>query len=288
MRDPQLTMSGLVDAIVGVIELLLQGAAACALSWYLVSFFHPVSSVVVRYARALWIQAFKKKKLREQLRPVILVVFIASLYAWGVVSNAFNYWVLRPCQDKIILAVERGADAESSFAALGARGTIELVSTRRKYSWPIRERYIEHDAAWRNARLEAHSSILPTLRKFLRIIRGAVVGGALVVGIATLKALAGLIIVFIVGWNPWSLASRYFFSRFVDPRAYDGRASGTEIEPTVQVVGRDLLFPNLVIGALGILLTLTSFLSYVTVESEYQAIVKYGAQRVSSPQTVHD
>lgn len=276
-------MSGLVDAIVGVIELLLQGAAACALSWYLVSFFHPVSSVVVRYAKALWSQAFKEEDLRERLRPFIVVVFVASLYAWGVVSNAFNYWALRPCQDRIILSVERGVDAESTFAALGAWRTVELISTRRQYDWRMRERYIQHDAAWRNAQLEAHPSILPTLRKFLRIIRGAVIGGALVVGIAMLKVVAGLIIFLIVGWSPRSHASRYVFSRFVEPRAYDAGASGTTIEPTVQDVGKGLLFPNLVIGAFGVLLTLASFLSYVTVESEYQALVKHGATPASAP-----
>lgn len=275
-------MSGLIDSIVGVLELLLQGAGACALTWYLVSLYHPVSTVIVDYSGALWNQAFKVAKgstrsERVDIRPYLAVAFIVSLYAWGVVSNAFNYWLLRPIQDEITAQVDKKANPEAALGGFRVDRTLSLIQ-QRQVSWSSHDLYLQRDVAWRNKNLKAHESILPSLRKFLRIIRGAVVGGACMLAIALIKLAVALVTIVLVRWQATSGPSRFMFRMFVSHEAYEAQKPLPGVlDPTVKKVAENLFWPNLVLGVLGTVIVLASFWSYVTVESEYQALVMHGA-----------
>jgi hypothetical protein len=273
-------MAQLFEGVMQVIELLLQGAFAALLVWYGVSLYHPLSHILGRYLLTLWRPLVNRVEPPPARRPYVIILVFAVLYSWGVLSNAFNYWLLRPVQSEIILAVRNHADALQRNPWQDATHALGLILSRPSSNDTASYvAYLRDDARWRNNNPAAHASILPTLRKFIRILRGAVISGYILVAIAVVKIVCGAVAAVVVAAAPRSRLASYLYVYFVDYEAYRRREEDVPAERLdSRSVQRQLLLPNLVLLLCGAVLLVASLVSYKSTEVEYQLLVRYGAE----------
>ncbi len=271
-------MKDVVESLIGIIEFLIQGSLAAAVALYFAAFFHPVPVLLRKYLADLREALSGPKNPTASVSPIVVVLACASLYFLGVVSNIVNYWVLAPVHSSVIQEVrdehfERRGDAEFVIKAF------PLLLTRNDRSRMFYNEYLKDDATWRDKKLESLNSILPSLRTYIRIIRGVTVAGLAVLLIAVLKSFFGLLIV--VACAPWKespnsvaiLLYRYFVSYV----AYKDKRIKFTVSDIVKDSLKHMVVPNLILAVLGIVVFSVALLSYRTIEQEYQLLVMFGA-----------
>ena len=265
-------MDKLVDSVSSAIEFLSQGAFAALLVWYAVSLYHPLSSIVVRYIRTVWGRLFRFGARYH----IAIGLLLAGLYIWGVFSNAFNYWCLHPVQTEII---DRVRHSEPVFGDPQGGDVVYLFTriVERTANEPDYSAYIRDDAYWRNTNLRAHDSIFPDLRRFIRILRGIVVSGYVVLAIALTKVFIACVALIAVGVRPGSKFANWLYTYFVSLDAYDAREENPRVAPTAEGVLTDLLVPNIWFLLFGILILLAGVEAYKTAERELQLLIMHGA-----------
>ena len=112
-------MSGLIQAIVGVFEILVLGALIVLTAVYLIALFNPVRRWFKDYLKAVW-SLVLPEKMRESdiVRVTLLVVGLGLIYYMGVVTNALAYWFLEPAHAKVIMsAYSHGREMTSESVA---------------------------------------------------------------------------------------------------------------------------------------------------------------------------
>lgn len=272
-------MKDMVESLISIIEFLIQGSLAAAVALYLAAFFHPVPERLRKYFTDLRSTLSGQNTETGSVNSLVVALALAALYFLGVVSNIVNYWALVPVHNLVIQEVH-----DEKFKRLGDAAFLKqafpLLLTRdnpsqKKYY----EDYLAADATWRNTKLEALESILPNLKKYIRIIRGVVVASYVVFFIALLKSIVGLLILIACArgkGTPNSVAA-WLFRHFVSYTAYEQGNKGLEVSSVVSETRKRMVAPNVILATLGIVAFSIALLSYRTIEQEYQLLNKYGA-----------
>jgi hypothetical protein len=273
-------MKDLIESLVNIIEFLIQGSLAAAVILYFAAFFHPIPERLRKYLADLWEILSGQESPTGLIRSIVVALACASLYFLGVFSNVVNYWVLAPVHDSVIQEVRderplRRGDATFLIQAF------PLLLTRGNPSRKSYEGYLRDDATWRNKNLEAHESVLPMLRKFLRIIRGVTVTSYAILFIALLKSIVGILIsLTCIPWRgaPNSVAV-WLYRHFVSYTAYQESSVEVNMRTMVNEIMRRMVAPNLILLILGLAVFSVAILSYRTIEQEYQLNVMFGAEK---------
>jgi hypothetical protein len=282
-------MKDLIESLVNIIEFLIQGSLAAAVILYFAAFFHPVPERLRKYLADVWRSLSGQDSPSGSVRSTVVVLACASLYFLGVFTNVVNYWVLAPVHDSVIQEV-RDARSERRGDAAFLRYVFPLLLTRGSPSRESYESYLRDDAAWRNKNLTAHESVLPMLRKFLRIIRGVTVASYAILFIALLKSIVGVLI-FITcvpwKWAPKSVAM-WLYRHFVSYKAYQEGSVEVNTRIMVNETMKRMVAPNLILVVLGLTVFSVAILSYRTIEQEYQLMVTFGAEKASQQRHAPD
>lgn len=283
-------MKDVVEALEGIIEFLIQGSLMLVVILYFAAFAHPIPTLLRKYLADLWTAISGRNTPKGSANPIMIVLACAALYFLGTTSNVVNYWVLAPVHNSIIQeAREEGCPEvrqEGCVDNFARRGDFEFLTesleqliTRRDQSQTAYDKYISDDAKWRDQNLEAHESILPSLRKYIRIVRGVAVASYAIFLIALLKSLVGLLIVFVARVPRKGAPNRVawvLFRYLVSYAAYQDRSAEAK-------VGHDTLkrmvVPNLILAALGLVVFSVAIWSYRTIEYEFQLMVLFGASK---------
>ncbi len=282
-------MKDAIEALVGVIEFLIQGALAASVIIYLLAFFHPAISSLRLYVKEHWKVASGQEDRADRRHPLLAALAIAGLYFLGIVTNVVDYWLLTPVHHQVIersheiaalgcgSRTTAGASTRSGYAFVGT--TFRSLVLRDGYNYSEYNEYVRSDAAWRSKALGAHQSALPGLRKMIRIVRGVVFASFLVVIVGALKV--GVTITFVAissasGLLPFlrrmaSIVYRYFISydEYQCPQSWDRRKA-------ISVALRRVVAPNFQLVLLATGVFAVSSLGYRTVETEYHLLVRFG------------
>ena len=299
----------MIESLIGVIEFLIQGSLAAAVALYFAAFFHPVPERLREYLADLRETLSGQDTPFVSIRALVVTLVCASLYFLGVMTNVVNYWVLAPVHNSVIQDVRQEVRKEvcndsatpeikqkvcdrpfdSNYvrrgdAAFLAQAFPQLL-TRNDQSRRYYGEYLTDDATWRNKKLEAHESVLPFLRKHLRIVRGVAVAAYVVFYIAFLKSLMGLLIAIVSKpWNwkghPNSVAM-WLYRHFVSYSAYQESNADDKVGEVVSETLRGMVAPNLILAILGVAVFSVALLSYRTIEQEYQLLVMFGALKAA-------
>jgi hypothetical protein len=285
-------MKDVVEALEGIIEFLIQGSLMVVVIMYFAAFAHPIPTLLRKYLADLWKAISGRDTPKGSANPLMIALACAALYFLGIMSNVVNYWVLRPVHNSIIQEARqegsrevRQEGCEKDFVP--RRGDFEFLSqsfarllTREDPSRTAYDEYLSDDAKWRDQNLEAHESIFPALRKYIRIVRGVAVAGYAVFFIALLKSLVGLLIV--VACAPWkgtpNRFARGLFRYLVSYAAYQNRRTKVKV---VHDTLKRMVVPNLILAAFGLIVFSVAIWSYRTIEYELQLLVMFGASKGS-------
>ena len=294
-------MGELVDAIVRVVEFMVQGALALALVGYVLAWFHKIKEWVYEHADNLTFFLFGPEWKRWVTKPphhyTPMALGLGALYLVGIVTNGVGYWLLTPAHDRVIEA------AVQNHSQVSASELVEVVINRvtagllfpksvsQHYSY---EAYIEEEAKWRNSNLEAVKHTLDPLLKQGRVIRGSAVIALGFLVVTTLKTLSFLLfwLVLRVPWkNPDKNPGVLFYEHFVNPPDVERkikakRRVSTEDDDRGAVASlnakrlktSEYVVANATYAFVAYLALWCSLGAYATLEKEYHLLTHFGAR----------
>lgn len=298
-------MGELVDAIVRVVEFMVQGALALALVGYVLAWFHRIKEWVYEHADNLTFFLFGPQWKRRVAEPPHLYTPIAlglgALYLVGIVTNGVGYWLLAPAHDMVIEAavprIESQHPSQVSASVLVQvvidRVTGGLLFHKSVPQHDSYEVYIEEEAKWRNSNLEAVKHTLDPLLKQDRVIRGSAVIALGFLVVTTLKTLSFLLslLVLLVPWHDRAKnPGVWLYDHFVNPadveRNTRARKSSTEGDNCSDVAALkakrkttfEYVVANTTYAVVAYLALWCSLGAYATLEKEYHLLAHFGAR----------
>lgn len=171
-------MGELVDALVRVLEFVVQGALAVLLLGFALAGFHALKDSVYEHVHEMTAFMLPNWKVLKHPNTVVSVV-IGVLYIAGIVTNSVGYWVLDPAH-QIVISAAVSSPPNGGAAPVTASTLVGVVLRRVVFDRspaPTKEypQYLSEEVAWRNSNLEAVKHALDPLLKQCRVIRGTAV-----------------------------------------------------------------------------------------------------------------
>jgi hypothetical protein len=301
-------MGELVDAIVRVVEFMVQGALALALVGYVFAWVHKIKEWVYEHADNLTFFLLGPRWKRGLTKPphhyIPIALGLGALYLVGIVTNGVGYWLLAPAHDIVIEAAVPQTQGRSPSQA-SASELVKVVISRVTggYLFHTRvtqhggyEKYIEEEAKWRNANLEAVKHTLDPLLKQDRVIRGSAVialGFLMVTTLKTLSFLLSLLLLLV----PWRDRNRNFsiflYDHFVHPPDVERKTKRNEVKARAEgdddtvaaalhvnrvKTAASYAVANAAYAIVAYLALWCSLGAYATLEKEYHVMTHFGAR----------
>jgi hypothetical protein len=275
----------LVDALVRVLEYMVQGALAVFLGAYVLAWVHKFKNWVYEHVSEL--TEYMVGPNWRTLKPhpyVQLAIVLGGLYFIGVVTNAVGYWVLRPAHEIVISAAitrPKQRPAEPIHAAALVQVVLQRVLTGS--SPPEKAEYVAYildEVSWRNHNLEAMKHALDPLVKQSRIIRGTVVIACGFLIVSLLKAVSFLLSMAVLAVPPLHQVGETLFRNLVSPRKDDNYADRDVRERirSMRAIAGRFAVSNLIYSVAALLVFWSSMGAYATLEREYHIMAQSGAE----------
>jgi hypothetical protein len=302
-------MGELVDAIVRVVEFMVQGALALALLGYLLAWIHPFKEWVYEHAHNLTSFLLGSKWKSWVTKPphnyIPIALGLGALYLVGIVTNGVGYWLLTPVHDIVIdAAVSNPSQVTASqlVEAVIDRVSAGVFFHKNVPSNHSYDAYIEEEAKWRNSNLEAVKHTLDPLLKQDRVIRGSAVIALGFLVVTTAKTLSFLIIwlLLLVPWGDPIAAPHkkhgkrfviWLYDNLVNPpdierkaRAERSRSAEGDKHSDVDDLNakrkktRTYAVANAIYAIVAYLALWCSLGAYATLEKEYHMLTHFGAR----------
>jgi hypothetical protein len=267
----------LVDALVRVLEFMVQGAMAVLLGGYVLAWVHKFKDSVYEHAQEL--TEYMIPHWRDRIHAHTLIAAgLGTLYLIGVVTNAIGYWLLAPAHGRVIASVVGNPTKRTvDVAALIKLTMRQLIGSDTHDSGTDYIGYIQDEVEWRNLNLEAMKHALDPLLKQGRVIRGTVIislGFLIVSMFKTTSFLVCLLLLFLPG-----KAGEKMFDSMVDPPK-PGKEPPEIRTPTEKRALRrttgNYAVGNLIYAGVAFLVLWFSVGAYMTLEREYHSMAHYG------------
>jgi hypothetical protein len=302
-------MGELVDAIVRVVEFMVQGALALALGGYVLAWVHNIKEWVYEHADNLTVYLLGPQWKGRLAKPphhyTPIALGLGALYLVGIVANGVGYWLLAPAHDMVIEATvaQIGSQHPSQVSASElVKVVINRVTGGLMFQKSVPrhdgyEKYIEEEAKWRNSNLEAVKHTLDPLLKQDRVIRGSAVialGFLMVTTLKTLSFLLSLLLLHIhVRWRDRDQnLGVWLYDHLVNPPEVERKTKGIEIESATQddnyklagalnakrIQTRNYVVANTIYAIVAYLALWCSLGAYATLEKEYHLMTHFGAR----------
>lgn len=278
----------MLDSIISILEFISIGALAISALGYLAVMFRSVPKGFHAYFKRAFelIEPPNPSKITERLLVSLrFSIVIAGIWIFGIVANATAYWLLAPIQHEFINLVYKDKPIASRYDCLPLDLLRRISVNRTDSDYDAYSKYIKYDQEWRNLDLKSHDSIQPDLRKFLRIVRFAVVISLLVGIFAIWKTAIQLMI-----WLFRRFAKSLRFQNNA-ARALKSFADFWYLEVVSELEEEDSKWksslPKNALINLGIAIVMScSFCfctyAYQALETEYHLVVKSGAETARS------
>jgi hypothetical protein len=271
-----------LETVVRVFEILVQGALALGVIVYLLGFQHRWKRLLVMYYRQL--VGFV---LGRGVRDHVVVrggILLGAVYYLGIVMNLFGFAILRPTHERIVSdvytmtdmsAARRGGETSiATLCLLPVRGLWEAQARDTGYV-----RYLREEVWWRNRNREVAESTLDPILKQTRVARGTAACAFLFAMIAVMK------IAFYLGTaalgGKHGRALRWVDRRFVRTDEPLLHHKGLVLGPRDReiVIGdlKRLVLVNWLYLMLAMMVYVMSVVAYRAGEREYHLMAHFGA-----------
>jgi len=275
-------MGELIDALVRVLEFVVQGALAVLLIGFVLAWIHALKQSVYEHAHEMTRYMLGPSFSLLKLHPnAVIAIIVGTLYIAGVVTNSVGYWLLVPAHELVIAAAVPSSDAAQPEPVTALK-LVRTVTTRVAFgaSLPARREYAEYlgdEVAWRNSNLDAVKHALDPLLKQSRVIRGTAVISLGFMFVAIGKALTFLLCLGLLSL-PANLRrpGNWSYKHIVDP--YHGETSEG---PTKRLkVKRSTTFKyamtNVAYAVVAFIVLWCALGAYATTEREYHIMAHAG------------
>ena len=275
-------MGELIDALVRVLEFVVQGALAVLLGGYILAWVHKFKNWVYEHVRELTLYMFGPNwREWKILHPnVLIAMLLGGLYLAGVVTNAVGYWLLKPAHEKVIAASKPTNSGGSRTPAASAlvRAVVErLAGQASEPDDTDYTNYIQDEIAWRNQNLTAMQHALDPLLKQGRVIRGTAVIALGFLVISVLKAVSFLVcLVLLIVPGKVRNAGRLLYRNLVYPKDSD-----IHDDPVRRATAGKYAVSNIIYAAVAFIVLWCAMGAYATLEREYHVMAYYGPRTVS-------
>lgn len=279
-------MGELVDALVRVLEFMVQGALAVLLGAYILAWVHKFKNWVYEHAGELAEYMLGPRRSDWRVHPyVFMAIALGCLYLIGVVTNAVGYWVLRPAHETVIAAAVKTSSGDQ-VRVVAAHELIGVVAKRAFFGTNRPEEthyvtYLKDEVLWRNRNLEAMKHALDPLVKQNRVIRGTAVISFAFFVFSLLKVLSFLGAMTVMTTERWYSFGRKLYMNLVDPKADIPVDPISPEERTLRIgemrrtTGRYAV-ANLIYSVIALVILWSSIGAYATLEREYHVMAHYG------------
>jgi len=267
-------MGELVDALVRVLEFVVQGALAVLLIGFMLAWVHKLKESVYQHAREMTHYMLGTAKTLKHPNAIITIL-IGVLYIAGIITNSVGYWLLDPAHELVIAAVVPSSQ-NATPQPVSALSLVRVVTSRVMLgtSPPPKGEYVQYlndEVEWRNRNLGAVKHALDPLLKQNRVIRGTAVISLGFFFVSILKAISFLLCFALLSlpgvFRRWGV---HLYRNLVDPHHSEGTAKNR------REITRDYAVSNLLYAVVAFIVLWCALGGYATTEREYHIMAHAG------------
>lgn len=270
-------MGELVDALVRVLEFVVQGALAVLLIGFMLAWIHNLKESVYQHAREMTRYMLGTAKTLKHPNAIITIL-IGVLYIAGIITNSVGYWLLDPAHELVIAAAVPSSQ-NASPQPVSALSLVRVVTSRVMLgtSPPPKGEYVQYlndEVEWRNRNLEAVKHALDPLLKQNRVIRGTAVISLGFFFVSILKVISFLLCFALLSlpgvFRRWG---DDLYRNLVDPHHGEGPTKNLRVR---RVITLNYVVSNLLYAVVAFIVLWCALGGYATTEREYHIMAHAG------------
>lgn len=274
-------MGELVDALVRVLEFVVQGALAILLVGFLLAWVHGFKESVYQHAREMTAYMLGDSAKTLGHPNAVVTILIGVLYIAGIITNSVGYWLLHPAHEIVIAAAVPDARSVAQPRTVSAISLVRVVTARVMFGsspppGPEYLQYLVDEVEWRNRNLEAVKHALDPLLKQSRVIRGTAVISLGFFFVSIFKTISFLItfVLLSLSGTPHRWGS-HMYRHLVDP--HHGETSGAAKTSRVRrMTAVRYAVSNTLYAIVAFVVLWCALGGYATTEREYHVMAHAG------------
>ena len=270
-------MGELVDALVRVLEFVVQGALAVLLIGFMLAWIHNLKDSVYQHAREMTRYMLGTAKTLRHPNAIITIL-IGVLYIAGIITNSVGYWLLDPAHELVIAAAVPSSQ-NASPQPVSALSLVRVVTSRVMLgtSPPPKAEYVQYlndEVEWRNRNLDAVKHALDPLLKQNRVIRGTAVISLGFFFVSILKVISFLLCLALLSlpgvFRRWG---DHLYRNLVDPHHGEDAVKNQRVRRAITL---NYAVSNLLYAVVAFSVLWCALGGYATTEREYHIMAHAG------------